>query len=226
MDGTFALDLGLLAFLPTEPRQATTVRDVPDDRPELAEERRLVARAQAGDRAALGAILRKYGPLLFRSVLLPRLGHGLAEEALSMTYEKILDKLGQFTWQDVGIYPWLRVVSMRIALDLLRARRRETPVEAEILERELDAASSQPETRTDALVIARDDEARQRARVFAALEEINPRYAAAIRMRILEERPREEVAKALSVSTATFDVVLHRALAAMKKALTEDSEDA
>ena len=40
-----------------------------------------------------------------------------------------------------------------------------------------------------------------------------------IRQRILDERPREEVAAALGVSVATFDVVLHRALGALKKAL-------
>ena len=36
---------------------------------------------------------------------------------------------------------------------------------------------------------------------------------------MLEEKPREEVAAALGVSVSTFDVVLHRALTALKKAL-------
>ena len=48
---------------------------------------------------------------------------------------------------------------------------------------------------------------------------MNPRYASAIRLRVLEERPREEVARELGVTVATFDVVLHRAMTALKKAL-------
>ena len=43
---------------------------------ERERDRGLVARAQAGDRGALGELLRNHGPLLFRSVLLPRLGSG------------------------------------------------------------------------------------------------------------------------------------------------------
>jgi RNA polymerase sigma-70 factor (ECF subfamily) len=58
-----------------------------------------------------------------------------------------------------------------------------------------------------------------RAKVDAALKTLNPRYERAIRMRVLEERPREEVARELGVSVATFDVVLHRALSALKKNL-------
>ncbi len=52
-----------------------------------------------------------------------------------------------------------------------------------------------------------------------ALAKLNPRYASAIRLRVLEERSREEVATTLGVSVATFDVVLHRAMTSLKKAL-------
>src|SRR5688572_24051145 len=50
---------------------------------ELEAERLLCERARTGDREALGAILRRHGPRLYRAVLLPRLGSSaLAEEAL------------------------------------------------------------------------------------------------------------------------------------------------
>ena len=57
------------------------------------------------------------------------------------------------------------------------------------------------------------------------LGRINPRYADAIRLRILEERSREEAALSLGVSVATFDVVLHRAMAALRKALSEGGNE-
>jgi RNA polymerase sigma factor (sigma-70 family) len=184
---------------------------------ELEEERLLCERAKAGDREALGTILRQYGPRLYRSVLLPRLGNAaMAEEALSASYMKIVERFDQFSWQSLGVYPWLRVVALRVALDQLRARKREVLFEPSDVEREIDAAQ-RDERDNDA--IERHDLKVARDRVELLLARLNPRYALAIRLRVLEERSREEAAAALEVSVATFDVVLHRAMAALKKAL-------
>lgn len=185
----------------------------------LVEERALVERAQAGDRQALGALLRRHGPRLYRSVLLPRLGSpAAAEEALSQTYMKVVERFDQFTWQNVGVYPWLRVVAMRVALDQLRQRKREVLFEPADLSREIDAAQTDER---DANAIERHDLAVARERVERALGRINPRYAAAIRLRVLEDRSREEAAAELDVTVGTLDVVLHRAMAALRKALAE-----
>jgi RNA polymerase sigma-70 factor (ECF subfamily) len=185
--------------------------------PDLEEERVLCERAAAGDREALGEILRRHGPRLYRSVLLPRLGSvAAAEEALSTTYMKVVERFDRFTWQQVGIYPWLRVVAMRVALDQLRRRKREVLFEEKDLEREVDVAERDSR---NALALERHDLAFARMRVEELLDRINDRYARAIRLRILEEKSREEAARALDVSVATFDVVLHRAMGALKKAL-------
>ena len=190
-----------------------------DDSAELDAERALVARAQTGDREALGSLLRKHGPRLYRSVLLPRLGStAAAEEALSRTYVKVIERFEQFTWQSVGVYPWLRVVALRVALDLLRARKRELLFEPEDVERELDLAEREAR---EADALERHDLSCARERVRDLLLGINPRYADAIRLRVLEERSRDEAAATLGVSVATFDVVLHRAMAALRKALAE-----
>jgi RNA polymerase sigma-70 factor (ECF subfamily) len=189
-----------------------------DQAEEMEAERRLCERARAGDRDALGAILRSYGPRLFRSVLLPRLGSvAAAEEALSATYMKVVERFDQFSWQSVGVYPWLRVVAMRVALDQLRAKKREVLFEPADIEREIDGAERESR---DSEAIERHDLAVARRRVELVLSRINPRYALAIRLRVLEERSREEAARELDVSVATFDVVLHRAMAALKKAMS------
>jgi RNA polymerase sigma-70 factor (ECF subfamily) len=193
-------------------------------RPDLEAERVLCERAQSGDRTALGQILRTYGPVLYRSVLLPRLGsEAAAQDALAETYARVVERLVQFEWQGTGIYPWLRVVAMRIALDMLRARKRESLFEPDDLERAIDAAERQPSAGADVELTEKRDLEEARMRVDGALGSIHSRYARAIRLRILEERPREEVAASLGVSVATFDVVLHRALAALKRALSERS---
>jgi len=187
------------------------------DPAELEGERELCERARGGDREALGRLLETHGPRLYRSVLLPRLGNAsLAEEALSVTYLKVVERIERFEWQGVGVYPWLRVVALRVALDQLRSRKRERLFEASDLERELDQAER--ETR-DAATLEAHDLALSRARVVALLDRIHPRYAQAIRLRVLEERPRHEAAAELRVAVGTFDVVLHRAMAALRKVL-------
>jgi RNA polymerase sigma-70 factor (ECF subfamily) len=186
----------------------------------LAEERQLCDRAHQGDRSALGQLLRLHGPRLFRAVLLPRLGsRAAAEEALSVTYLKVVERFDQFSWQAVGVYPWLRVVALRVALDQLRSRKRETVFQPEDLEREID--QGERESR-DAVSSEQQDLALARQRVQEVVGRLHPRYGQAITLRILEERPREECAKTLEVSTATFDVVLHRAVAALKKELARE----
>jgi RNA polymerase sigma factor (sigma-70 family) len=189
-----------------------------------AEDRALVEQAQAGDRAALGKLLQKHGAGLYRSVLLPRLGsEPAAKEALAETYAKVVANLGKFTWQNVGFYPWLRMVALRVALDQLRARKRVVLFEEDDLARELDAAST--EATVEQELSEKHDREAARRKVEEALARINPRYARAIRLRVLEEQPREQVAAELGVTVSTFDVLLHRAIASLKKALEGGGRD-
>ncbi|HEX6767067.1 MAG TPA: RNA polymerase sigma factor [Polyangiaceae bacterium] len=186
----------------------------------LDSERRLCERAKTGDRAALGEILAEHGPRLYRSVLLPRLGSKpAAEEALSLTYLKVIERFDRFEWQDVGVYPWLRVVALRVALDQLRARKRELLFDGNDLEHEID--QSEREAR-DARALEAHDLAVCRVRVEGLLSRIHPRYADAIRLRVLEERSRQDAAAVLGVAVGTFDVVLHRAMVAIRKVLDEE----
>lgn len=210
------MSASLSLVVPTILARVSRAADPDDER--LERERLLVERAHAGDREAVGALLVSHGPALYRTVLLPRLGsEAAARDALSEVYARVVERIDQFRWQNVGFYPWLRVVAMRVAIDHLRARKRLVLWEAEDLEREADAA--QNATPVDERLAQHRDRQAARARVEAALSRIHPRYARAIQLRVLEERPREEVAQLLDVTPATFDVVLHRAMNAMRKTL-------
>lgn len=201
------------------------LRRVPGVQREAADlevERGWVDRAKAGDHAALRSILEKYGPVLYRAVLLPRLGdEARAKDALSDTYTKVVVTIARYEWHPAGIWPWLRTIAFHVAIDQLRARKRETPFEVDDLEREVDKKSDVP-SGTDVAYLEQEERVRAKKKVEDALEKINPRYAQAIRLRVLEERGREEVAQMLGVTAATFDVVLHRAMAAMRKVLTAE----
>ena len=185
---------------------------------QLERERRLVERAHTGDRDAIGELLSAHGPALYRSILLPRLGsEAAARDALSEVYARVVERFDRFTWQNVGFWPWLRTVALRVALDQLRARKRLVLWDAEDVAREVDSA--QTTTPIDQRLSEQRDRVAARAKVEEALARIHPRYARAIRLRVLEERSREEAARELEVTTATFDVVLHRAMQSMRKAL-------
>jgi RNA polymerase sigma factor (sigma-70 family) len=184
----------------------------------LPKERDLCVRAKNGDRDALGEILRGYGPRLYRSVLLARLGRKAdAEEALSITYARVVERFGQFEWQDVGVYPWLRVIALHVAIDQLRREKRERLFVPEDLERTLEAARRESDKSVDEL--ERQDLEYARQRVTSLLDRLNPRYARAIRLRVLDGQDREYCANALSVTVGTFDVLLHRALSALRQEL-------
>jgi RNA polymerase sigma-70 factor (ECF subfamily) len=192
--------------------------DAPND---LEQERLAVALAHRGDRTALGKVLVAYGPILYRSVLLPRLGsEPAANEALAETYAKVVERIAQFTWQGVGLYPWVRTVALRVALDVLRARKRIVFWSEDDLANELERAGD--DAPTDVRLSALRDERAAREKVVGALARIHPRYARAIQVRLLDEQPREDAARMLGVTPATFDVLLHRALAALRKDVARD----
>jgi RNA polymerase sigma factor (sigma-70 family) len=189
----------------------------------LLEERDLCARAKNGDRRALGELLRCHGPRLYRSILLPRLGRkAAAEEALSITYSRIIERFARFEWKDVGVYPWMRVVTLHVAIDQMRREKYERLFEPADLERTLEATRRESDKTADEL--ERQDLEYSRQRVISLIERLPPRYGQAIRLRVLEGNSREYCAGVLSVSVGTFDVVLHRALSALKKELHRVAE--
>jgi RNA polymerase sigma-70 factor (ECF subfamily) len=187
---------------------------------EREEERILCDRAKGGDREALARMLRRHGPTLYRTVLLPRLGsEAAAQDALADTYRRVLERFEQFEWRGCGVYPWLRVIALRIALDALRAKKRETLFEPADLSRAVDEAELDLDQGADEQLCERRDRDAAKKRLDEALGAINQRYAKAIRLRVLEERSREDAAAELGVTVPTFDVVLHRALNALRKVL-------
>jgi RNA polymerase sigma-70 factor (ECF subfamily) len=157
-------------------------------------------------------------------VLLPRLGSAAAaEEALSQTYLQVIQKIHTFSWQSVGFYPWFRRVGLHVAIDQLRRGNRERLFEPADLERELDGRALDDQ---ESSALVEHDLSQARDRVVSLLASLNPRYALAIRLRILEEQSRESAARTLDVSVATFDVVLHRAMAALRKAMKAQGDAA
>lgn len=132
------------------------------------------------------------------------------------TFRVVLERAETYNPQsDRSIYFWLRRIAINRAIDVHRAHQRARRLE-DALEREADpgAAVPAPDQGADA-----DD---TRAQVEATLQSLNPRYAEALRLRLLDDLDREECAARMGVTVGNFDVILHRASAAFKKAFQPD----
>ena len=189
---------------------------VADDRVQLEEERERVQRAQQGETEALRPILKRYGPVLFSGIILPRLGNEAdAEDVLKDTMMTAIDRIQSFRWQGRSIYYWMRQIALNKIIDLHRKRQRGDRL-VSALSREADAAPSGP-PRADEALIAAEERRINRARIQDTLQAIHPRYAEAIRLRLVEELPRKDCAARLGVSLGTFDVLFFRAVRAFRK---------
>lgn len=181
----------------------------------LAEEAEIVARAQRGDRRAFEEIYRAYARTLYGYVLVPMLGDGDdAEDCLRETFMAAHRALGSYTYKDSGIYGWLKVLAKNKARDLLRASGRRQRLRGAFAEH-VDALGGGTAQTAGDEVIQREQ---MRGRIDEVLDELNPRYAMVLRLRLLEDRSREECAETLDVKIGTLDVLLFRACKSFRQA--------
>ncbi len=194
---------------------------VPDDEAGLALEREQIQRAQAGDRDALRPILGRFGPVLYSGVILPRLGNEAdAEDVLKDTMMATIERIQTFRFKGRSIYYWMRQIAMNKIIDVHRRRQRgERLVAALTVEAAADPA---PSERADEAVIFAEERRINRERITRTLEAINPRYAEAIRLRLVEELPRRDCATRMGVSVGTFDVLFFRSVKSFRKKFLEE----
>lgn len=182
-----------------------------------AREEELVTRAQRGDRGALDALMHHHANALLFGVVLPRVRHREdAEDIVRESIARAVERLPTFVYRaETGLFPWLRTIAERLVVD--RGRRAQVRAIGEArYGRELETTAP---TTTDheASVIEVEEHLEKRARLEEGLTALNERYRRVITLRLLEERPRDECAAALGVTLPHFDVLLHRALTALKK---------
>lgn len=175
----------------------------------------LAQAAKKGDRRAWTELYSLLAPELYRRVLMPRLGNpSAAEDALSETFRIAIERIESFEDQGHGVYPWLCRIAHNRAMDLHRAHAttgRKLRDLTSLLE-----ATSAPIAGADELYEARVEERQLGGRLQVALRALNPRYKQAISLRFLEGRSREDCATALELRLGTFDVLILRALRALR----------
>lgn len=162
---------------------------------------------------ALAQLYDWYGDRLFRQVILPRLPiTDLAEDVLRDTFRICIERIEQYNPADRSIFFWMRRIAINRAIDVHRAHKRRERLNEQVehnLDRTMGVAPPSPD---------RGQEVEEtRDLVEEALQLINPRYAQALRLRLIEDKDREECAQILGVTVGNFDVILHRATKAFRK---------
>ena len=173
----------------------------------------MVSRIQNGDHQAFEKIYAWYADLLFRQVIWSRVPvRELAEDCLKDTLQTTLEKIDLFTDHERSIFFWMRRIAINKATDLYRAHQKQLALSEKIQQDPTQSVASSPAPPDRGLEV--DDTRRM---VETSLSRLNPRYARALRLRLIEERSRAECAEAFSISLATFDVLLYRASKAFRK---------
>jgi RNA polymerase sigma-70 factor (ECF subfamily) len=188
------------------------------------DERALVEAAQRGDRAALERLLGHHAQALFAGVVLPRVGHRAdAEDLVREAVARAVERLPTFVYrEETGFYPWLRTIAERLVID--RARRLEAAARgADRYEAEVRTLAPAAARSVESEAIEREERAGARAALERALAELNPRYRRVIELRVIEEKSRDECAALLGVTVANLDVLVHRALTALRSRMTLSS---
>jgi RNA polymerase sigma factor (sigma-70 family) len=178
------------------------------------DDRELVARIQQGDGESFGVLYDRTREWLRTFVIMPRVGPVEADDVLAETYRTALAGIRTFEWRGIRLLHWLAAIARRKALERVRHERRRQLLEADISL--LDDIPDDLPT-AEAAMIYNETLFQLRTKVRAVLGRLRPRYAEALRLRLLKGCTRVECAQRLEVSPATFDVVLYRATRAFAR---------
>ena len=184
------------------------------DLPPLQEEIDVIRMAQSGDRESAARLYGWFGHMLYRQVILPRLPvEELAEDVLRDSFRIVFERIDQYEPRDRSIYFWLRRIALNLVVDTYRRQTRQRRIAENILARDAagETVADAPPAPDKGLL---DSDAC--SLIEGSLSKINPRYARALRIRLLEDRGREECAGIMEMSVGAFDVLFHRACKAFR----------
>ncbi len=165
--------------------------------------------------AAFEQLYRAHAAPLMSRVIRPRTGtEADAEDVLVDTFRTALEMLDRFRWMGRSFFSWLARIAANKCVDVARAgKSRAGAVERFAAEPGDDGDALRP----DRLVLAQAEREHLGERVGVVMGELNPRYARALQLRLLDGLERAECAERMEVRIGTFDVVLLRAVRAFRK---------
>lgn len=189
---------------------------------ERAEDKRLVALAQAGDHAAFRSLFERYHRRAFAVAYGVVKNKEDASDVVQEAFVKVHKHLGNFQGTS-SFYTWLYRIVMNLAIDHLRRKKTARPIEYD------DGIARTPEAGDEAIMPRMMGTNPRRAvlrrevleRVEKALETLPEYHREVILLREVEGLSYEEMAEALEVPKGTIMSRLFHARRKMQAALAE-----
>jgi RNA polymerase sigma-70 factor, ECF subfamily len=175
------------------------------------EVRRLVERAQAGDREALEELYLLHFDRIYSYLHMSVGNRHDAEDLTTQTFLRMLEKIGKFRWQSAPFSAWLFRIAHNLAMDHFRANRRWQP-EEEVPEPH---GSEEPSAEAAAL------HSIGRQSMLELIEELSPEQQQVLTLKFVFSFSNADVATILGKTEGAVKSLQHRALVSLQKQLDQ-----
>ena len=174
---------------------------------EGARVRRLVERAQRGERDALEELYLIHFDRIYSYLHLSVGSRHDAEDLTTQTFLKMLEAIGRFRWRSVPFSAWLFRIAHNVAMDHFRASRRWQP-EEEIPE----PPGGEERSAEDVALSALGDRS-----MLALIQRLSPEQRQVLTLKFVYSFSNAEVATILGKTEGAVKSLQHRALASLQK---------
>jgi len=165
--------------------------------------RQLVTQASRNDPGAWEALYRRSYPGLFAYARRRLTSDDVADDAVSETMIRALDRMDTFTWQGAGFEAWLTGILRNVVLEAFRGNRPQGRL----------AGMAEP-SRRGPLDHVIDDE--EQVEVRAAFERLEPQEQELLELRVVQGLSAEGVGEVLGRSQGSVRMAQSRALGRLR----------
>jgi RNA polymerase sigma-70 factor (ECF subfamily) len=171
--------------------------------------KRLVERAQQGDRSALEELYLMHFDRIYSYLHMTVGNRHDAEDLTTQTFLKMLESIGRFRWQSVPFSAWLFRIAHNLCMDHFRANRRWQP-EEEVPE---------PETTEDTSAEAGALESIGRKSMLELIDDLSHEQQQVLTLKFVFNFSNGEAATILGKTEGAIKSLQHRALASLQRQL-------
>ena len=176
--------------------------------------RKLVERAQRGERAALEELYLIHFDRIYSYLHVSVGNRHDAEDLTTQTFLKMLESIGRFRWQSAPFSAWLFRIAHNLAMDHFRARRRWQP-EEEVPE---PAGSEEPSAELQAM------QSIGRQSMMELIQDLSPEQQQVLTLKFVFNFANADVATILEKTEGAIKSLQHRALASLQKQIAQQQK--
>jgi RNA polymerase sigma-70 factor (ECF subfamily) len=176
--------------------------------------RKLVERAQRGERAALEELYLIHFDRIYSYLHVSVGNRHDAEDLTTQTFLKMLESIGRFRWQSAPFSAWLFRIAHNLSMDHFRARRRWQP-EEEVPE---PAGSEEPSAELQAM------QSIGRQSMLELIQDLSPEQQQVLTLKFVFNFANADVATILEKTEGAIKSLQHRALASLQKQIEQQQK--